>query len=58
MIASSLFFLLIAKTFSSGFEHGVFTNSIVEQYKHLGIFTKEMKLNQKGIRIIQYLQTK
>jgi len=51
------FFLLIAKTFSSGFEHGVFADSIVEQYEHLDIFTNELKLNQKGIRIIQFLQT-
>ena len=40
------------------FKETLVTRALAEQYKHLGIFTNKLKLNNEGIKIIQLLQNK
>ena len=39
-------------------EDSLIAKSLVEQYKHLGIFADNLRLNQRGIKIIHFLQGK
>ena len=51
-------FSLLAKMVTSSLEYAIFNKDIVKECHELGVFTEDLTLNKKGLKIIEILRKK